>query len=432
MAMSFFHEHIVLPLGDILKGERVSKYLNLLLKTKDWSNDQIASFQCEKVAKLIPYIAAHVPYYREWFAERGVDPVAIRSIGDLNQLPIVDKAFMRNEGVNRFLADAFPAKDRMASHSSGSTGVPFSFFVSKESYSVNMATKLFAWYCVGYRLGDSYMKIANSERQSRIKKLQDTVNNCIFIPFFSMNEENMGKILEQIERKHPKYVRSYPIPLYLLARYRKLHAELFTHQPSLIMTTGSTLSIEHRTEIEEAFGCDVIDSYGCEGTPNTYETLSHDGYHVSWYYGLIEVLDENNCAVENGIGRVVSTDFWNYAMPFVRYDTGDLVEMKEGHIVRIIGRQADVYSCPNGDLFTVHNFNRFFSHDIHSVNGYQIVKHNSGSVTFRLVVNEKYKETDGKAIIAFWQQKLGVPVDVVLLEELPLMNNNKRRVIVED
>ena len=61
-----------------------------------------------------------------------------------------------------------------------------------------------------------------------------------------------------------------------------------------------------------------------------YETLAHYGYRITDYYGIIEVLDEHDQPVTDGIGRVVSTDLWNRALPFLRYDTLDLVEVRNG------------------------------------------------------------------------------------------------------
>ena len=147
---------------------------------------------------------------------------------------------------------------------------------------------------------------------------------------------------------------------------------------------------------------------------------------------LIEVLDENNQPISDGIGRVVSTDLWNLAHPFIRYDTQDLVEVRNGHIQRIMGRECDAFVHANGTLFTVHNFSHFFLYDTNAVDTYQILKHKDGSITFHLVVNKRYTPDVERTIIDYWQRQLGVSVDVKLVDEIPLMHNNKRLTIVEE
>ena len=430
--MGFIHEHIILPLSDLATGQQVYKYLRRLREAEAWSGEQIKDFQQQRLQHLLSYAASEVPFYRDWFQEHHIDP----STADLSVLPIVNKGIMRQDGISRFTAEHFPVKERIPSRSSGSTGEPFSFYVSKEAYSVNTAAKLRTWYRAGYRLGDRYMKIANGARHGKLKKMQDRINHCIYVPFYSMDDEVLRTILDNIEQQQPHFIRSYPIPLYLLAQYRSSHPDRYHHCPRHVFTTGSTLPQAYRDEIERAFGCDVIDSYSCEGTPNTYETPAHDGYHVCNYYGIIEVLDYNDKPVTNGIGRVVSTDLWNLAHPFIRYDTQDLVEVSNGQIIRIMGRECESLVVGDGHRYTVHNFVGFFQEKERptstSVDAYQVVKHRDGGITFRLVVNDQYNTDIEQYIIGHWHQLLGVPVNVQLVEEIPLMHNNKRLTIVEE
>lgn len=425
--MGFLHEHIILPLSDIVKGEHVHKYLRLLREAEQWGPEQMQTFQQEPLRKLIIYAATEVPFYRDWFHNHNLDP----RTATLEQLPIVSKAIMRQEGIERFTAKHFPSQKRIHSRSSGSTGEPFSFYVSKEAYSVNTAAKLRTWYMAGYRLGDCYMKIANGARHGKLKKLQDKANNCLYVPFNSMSDDTLKSILDKIENSKPTIIRSYPIPLYLLAQYRNSHPG-YTFSPCHIMTTGSTLSSTYRSEIEKAFGCDIIDSYSCEGTADCYETTVHDGYHITRYYGIIEVLDKNNNPVTNGIGRVVSTDLWNLAHPFIRYDTQDLVEVKDGKIQHIMGRECDALVLADGEIFTVHNFSHYFLYDVSGVMAYQIVRHRDRSITFNIVTSSSYTPDTEEEIIDYWQKQLGVPISVTVVDKIPLMKNNKRLTIVEE
>ncbi len=434
--MSFIHENIILPLGDLVRGEHTAKYLRLLEGAEDWSSEQMADFQNARLQQLVQYVAARVPFYRNWFLQSGINPMEIKTVADLKSLPIVDKSLMRREGISRFAAEGFSERQRLNSRSSGSTGEPFSFYISKLSNSVNTAAKLRTWYQAGYRLGDKYMKIANGERHGKLKKLQDKVNNCLYVPFFSMSNNRLDEILHLIEVEKPTIIRSYPVPLYLLAQRRSQYLNQYQFHPHHIMTTGSTLPQLYREEIERAFGCDIIDSYSCEGTSNTYETPAHDGYNQTSYYGIIEVLDDHNQSVSNGVGRVISTDFWNFAHPFIRYNTQDLVEVKNGRIIRIMGRECESLVVTGNTRFTVHNFVGFFQENNRpikeTVTAYQLVKKHDGSFLFRLVVTPQYSEAIQQYIIDFWTKQFNRPVTIEIVPEIPLMHNNKRLTIVEE
>jgi phenylacetate-CoA ligase len=198
------------------------------------------------------------------------------------------------------------------------------------------------------------------------------------------------------------------------------------------MTTGSTLPDAYRDEIEKAFGCDIIDSYSCEGTPNTYETTAHDGYNVEYAYGVIEVLDDNNNPITNGIGRVVSTDFWNLAHPFVRYDTQDLVEIKDGRIIRIIGRQCECILSVGGTHITIHNLTKFFANTIPSVSSYRMIRHKNKEVEFIISIENGFQESDKQTIIDYWSNLLQTPITVTIVDHIPLLKNNKHLTIIDE
>jgi phenylacetate-CoA ligase len=425
--MAFIHEHFNLPLSDLLKGESVHKYLRLLREAERWSDEQMLHFQQDRLRKLIFHAAKQVPFYRDWFHSHSIDPLS----ATLDQLPIVDKALMRREGIERFAAEGFPERERLSSRSSGSTGEPFTFYESRESYSVNMAVKLHSWIKAGYRLGDRYMKIANSQRQGHLKQLQDYINHCIYVPFYTMDEASLRAILDRIEQEKPLYIRSYPAPLHLLAQYRKSHSG-YHHRPRHIMTTGATLTESHRADIERAFGCDIIDSYSCEGTPATYETTVHDGYCVANLYGIIETIDSHGQPVNDGIGHVVSTDLWNLAHPFIRYNTQDLVEVKAGRIQRIMGRESESIAAPNGTMITIHNLTKFFANDFAGIEAYRMIYRKDKTVEFQLVVNQTFAQEDIQRIANHWHEVLELPVIVRLVDDIPLMHNNKRKTIINE
>lgn len=428
---NFICERIVLPISDLLTGEQVYHYLAFLKHSALWSDEKVKQFQDERLRLLIRHAVDQVPFYQDYFQSHGLRADDIRTQSDLHKLPIVDKALIRKEGLERFVARNVAQKDRIASRSSGSTGEPFSFYVSKEAYSVNTAAKLYTWYQAGYRLGDKYMKVANGQRHGFLKKVQDRVNNCVYVPFLSMSDEKLAAILSRIEKEKPKIIRSYPVPLYLLAKYRNGHPG-YCFKPDYVMTTGSTLPEAYRVEIEEAFGCYVIDSYSCEGTPNTAQTPAVADYRVTEEYGIMEVLDEKNVPVADGIGRVVSTDLWNYAMPFIRYDSHDLVEVKDREIQRIMGRECEAYISAAGNVYTVHNFSRYFLYEMSSVTAYQVVRMRDGAIRFRLVVTPKFTAREEENVVRYWAGKLGRSVTVEIVDGIPIMKNNKRLTIVDE
>lgn len=429
--MGWVHEHVILPLSDLATRQHIYRDMRFLRQSEQWSEQQMLDFRCEKLRAIVNLAIEHVPYYRNL----GLEQDSVRSFDDLRKLPIVSKQIIRGRGLANFTNDSYPASCRLNMRSSGSTGEPFSYYTSPEATSINTAAKLLTWYKAGYRLGDRYMNIKRTARETLAKRVQDRVNRSSYVTFYSLDDRRLNEILQQIEREKPLFLRSYPAPLILLAHYKMQHHE-FTHSPKRIFTTGSNLTDATRKDVERAFGCDIIDSYSCEGTMNTYETPTHDGYHQTLPYGVMEVLDDNGDPVVNGVGRVVSTDFWNLAQPFIRYDTLDLVEMKDGVIHRIIGHDCETIIDAHGKRLTVYTLDEYLSrcdsegHDL--VNAFQVVYRKDKTITFRLVVTPFFTEKYEEEITKYWTEELGCRVNVERVSHIPLMHNNKRLVTITE
>lgn len=117
-----------------------------------------------------------------------------------------------------------------------------------------------------------------------------------------------------------------------------------------LVTRGSTLDEAGRHRLASVFGAVVIDSY----PTREFGLLAYErrggGYAVMAETVMLEILDEQGRAVPAGVpGRVVVSSFYNYAMPLIRYFTGDIaiadhVGWADGRnsprLKRILGREA--------------------------------------------------------------------------------------------
>lgn len=440
----FISEKIILPLGDFITSQSVSQKLDFLLKSQYWTREEIDRFQTQKLKQLIQHAAETVPYYNDLFRDLSIQPTDIQTKQDLQKLPILTKAIIKKEGIERFTSSAYLNKKKVRRNSSGSTGEPLCYYTSKEAYSMNLAANLRGWYAMSFRLGDKFVKLSQRARTHAIKRLQDKATRNLYLAVDPLEESNFQSILQKFEVYKPKVVRCYPDPLLFLARYKQKHPE-FSFNPSVINTTGSTLHPEARREIEHAFNCKIYDSYSCEGNPCVFECPSHECYHSTEEYGISEVINENGVVINSGVGRLISTDLWNLAHPFIRYDTQDNIEIDDSpcscgrsllKVKRILGRNSDVLTLPNGRKFVVHNFTIFFSQDAlglsKAIDQFQVNKKRDNSIVFRLVVNKSFNDSIKEHIISFWSKEFHTPVDINIVENIPLGENGKRRFVINE
>lgn len=441
---NWISESIILPLSDVFLGKNITEYLIFLKKSQYWSKKELKDYQNKKLQLLITHSYKNVPYYKELFDKLKIVPSDIKTTEDLFKLPILTKAEIKLQGIEKFTSTSFAKKNLIKTGSSGSTGEPLYYYITKDAVSMNTAASLRGWNWMGYRLGDKYIKISQNPRQNRLKVLQDKISRNKYLASNPLQERNYKYILESIENYQPKIIRSYPDPLLFLARYKQKYPE-FKYRPLAVTTTGNTLHPETRKEIEDAFGCRIFDTYSCEGNSNVFECPSHECYHSSEEYGISEIVDDSGKRINDGIGRLISTDLCNFAHPFIRYDTQDLVEVSSDscscgrnllRINRIIGRDNDIITNATGQKFIVHNFTGFFQIDhpeLHkAVDHFQVIKTKEGIIVFNLVVNKNYSASVESFIVSYWKAQLKYPIRINIVKEIRLTNSGKRRFIINE
>ena len=435
-------KNFILPLNDTILGYNISKNLSFLLKSQYWTKEELEAFQNKQLKKLISHSYTNVQYYRELFDSLNLKPHDIQTKADLHKLPILTKDIIRKNIKNgKIIAKNIPEKQMIYSSSSGSTGEPLQYFRTKESHSFAYACGIRAWYWMGYRLGDKYVKLSQNPRNRTIKKLQDKVNNTKYLFSQQLTDENFEKIIEKINMYQPKVIRGYPDPMTFLANYiKKKNVRIFS--PEVINTTGNILYKEARELIEKQFGCRIFDSYNCEGGANVSECETHNCYHSSMEYAFTEIIS-NSVEVNNGErGRLITTDLHNYATPFLRYDTQDYVVKAKGKcscgrellaIEKIDGRDSDILVTPKGKFLILHNFTGYFEW-VDSVDHFQVRQEKTDEFHLFLKVNSRFTKEIEKEIKEYWEEYINedVEIKIFVVDDIYFTSSGKRRFLIRN
>src|SRR5262249_59422821 len=88
----------------------------------------------EQLRILVDHATRHVPYYRQLFAQAGLNPRDLRSPVDLARVPISTKSDLRTRYPVDTTADNIPARYRQRMMTSGSTGLPFEFYWDRRGW----------------------------------------------------------------------------------------------------------------------------------------------------------------------------------------------------------------------------------------------------------------------------------------------------------
>jgi len=173
-------------LAHTLKYRDFMECYKFVKKNEYESYENLKRYQEEKLQRLIQFSYDKVPYYHKLFKSLNLKPEDIRSIEDLQKLPILTKEIIRNNQKDFIPLDL---KDQKYANRStaGSTGHPLQYRNSNDDKSLGFAILYANWGYAGYELGDKVAIIAGSSLiPSTGSKLIDNIKT------FVMNTKNFS------------------------------------------------------------------------------------------------------------------------------------------------------------------------------------------------------------------------------------------------
>lgn len=436
----FINETLFLPINDLFLGRPMYKNFKFLNKSQWWSEEQLKDYQDKKLRALIHHAYLNVPYYTEVFNERKLKPKDIKSQEDLHKLPLLTKEIIRKNFPDKMQARNISPKKLILSGSGGSTGEPLQYYRTKKDLSFARACNLRAWYWMGYRLGDRYIKISTMPRNSWYKKLQDFVNLSLHLHTKSFSDKDIEQLISIIRKKKYKFLRGYPASLFIIANYmeKKQINDIFLKG---INTTSEPLYPYMRELIENKFHCPIFDSYSAEGGPVIAQCEYKEFYHIASEKSICEFHKNNDPAFPD-LHKIIFTDLHNYATPFIRYDVKDYVSIsnkdcicgrKLGILKKIEGRDSDILITPSGRYITFYFFIGYFEHKNY-LDLFQMQQNSLTEFTLKIVVNKNFSPRIKETIYKDFIEVLGkdVNLSIEITQDIPLAPSGKRRFFIRN
>lgn len=342
-----------------LREGRTFDRMRAEVEASQWYGPEaMAHYRMAMLSRILQHAYAHCAFYRERFREAGLEPDDITSESDLAQLPLLDKSQVRAAG--RGVLSAAARRPIFEGATSGTTGSPLRVFqdlqaINRENAFIQRQLTWAGLAPKGRRAwlrGDMVAPVAQAEppywRLSRAE-------NMLMLSSYHLSQRSALAYLEALSRFDPLVIQTYPSSIAFLANWLEAAGRSY-EGASLrgIVSSSESLSDAQRAVIERRFGCRVFDWYGQFERVAAIGTCEHGSYHVMSDYSLHEFLPAGD-----GTHEIVGTGFNNLAMPFIRYRTGDFVELAEPGascrcgrsfpLVRAIhGRADDVVKLPDG------------------------------------------------------------------------------------
>lgn len=393
-----------------------------LATSERWSSDQLAELQERRLRETVQHAFRTTRYWPELGRRLGIDAQQIRSVGDLRQLPLLDKATVaaRSEDLS-----AVGVPDTAIYYTSGTSGTTLAVPIDAASRQRNYAffARALAW--AGVEDGRSATFAGRPVVPSGVAhprsvwRWNPAMRNRLFSAYH-LSEANAPAYSRALVAFGPDYLDSYPSAVAALAGlFRDLR--LPAPRPRAIITSSETLLDEQRTTIAEVFGAPCFDQYGCTEQSIYVSQCEAGTYHVHPEYGIVEILDERGEPARAGVpGEVVCTSFCNDAFPLLRYRIGDVAAFGASTcacgrsfpvIEQLCGRLDDLIVTADGRR--VGRLDPVFK-GRRSIREAQIVQEGARDLVVRLVPGPGYSEADGAAVAQELRARLGAEMRIAI------------------
>jgi len=379
-------------------------YRNLLSQSQFWPEERRQKYVMQNLRQTLVRAYEGTPFYREEFRQAGFDPRKdFRSPEDLARLPLLTKSDVR-KNINDIIDHRFE-KGSVLTHTSGSTGEPLPMRLNEYFMAFDNACLFRHWSWAGYTFGArmaalrTYVPTQTSEPLWRYEKLKNTM----YLSAYHLSPANCSEYVDRLLKFRPKFIKAYPSSITVFAEFAYPYRDKFDFLQG-IFTASETLLPTERDRVERTFGKKLFNWYGMtEPAVIITECERHNGMHINWEYGYPEFLPSDDLAPNEF--RLVTTGFHNPVMPFIRYDTGDIVRLYETPqacscgrnmplIHSIVGRKDECILMPDGRRLPSANFYSVFrAHP--EVLKFQIVQYGRSEIVVKLLLRQDATNVQG-------------------------------------
>jgi phenylacetate-CoA ligase len=359
----------------------------------------------------------------------------------INDFPVIDKNTIRNN-FNEFLSSKYDRSKLHKVSTSGSTGTPFFVLQDPLKRFRQTADNLYFNEYAGFPLGNRlyYLRIWNEiNRMGVIKRF---IKNIVPIEASNLSEEATDRFLQQIKTDRSikaflAYSSTYEA---LLRNLLSLKITKIEGTVAVIFAMSEALPEPVRLQLSKIFNCPVLLRYSNSenGFLAHQYSASHNKYMINGASFLVEVLhiDKDEPVKDGEYGRIVITDLFNFAMPFIRYDTGDIgtlgYDQATGNPVfnRIEGRKLDFIYDMNGNMLSPHVID-YAIRSYEGVKQFQFIQIDHGN--YKVKINTDNREIFNEVgAVEGLKNYVGkdAKIEVEYVHEIPLLASGKRKIVV--
>lgn len=428
---------------------RIPYYLYKSKKRAYWPPNKLRIYQEKKLRSIVKYAYNFVPFYHDKFKKYGINPNDIKTLEDLNKLPVVSKEEVRQKDPANLISSKKNIEDLKIVRTSGSSGTPFLTYIDRAEDDWRKSIYMRANIICGQKPRDSWVVITGPHHfgdTTGIQRMLGIYAQKVLSVFMDVDEQ-----IDFIVKAKADIIDGYSSSLTLLAKQvdRKGIGGI---TPKLMFGNAEIIGLPSRKYLEKVFETIYCDQYGCAELDRTaWQCPERIGYHMDMDSVVTELVDKDGSPVGVGErGEVVLTSLFNYSMPFLRYAVGDIGVFSSEKcscgvtfplMEKIEGRTDSFPMLPDGSLVSPLIFTavmttyKFFD----KIRNYRFIqkKHDLFMVYIEKEDDKIADELLSKSLISYLKEKIGlgsmeIEFRVEFLDNIPQDKTGKRKSVYSE
>lgn len=418
-------------LVDSLRGRRINAHYKRIESIMSNLDSEESKYQrSHSLNRLLTHAVKTTPYYKKFHSQKG-----------LEDFTVIDKNVIRDNYEN-FKSDKYKGEKNYSVYTSGSTGTPFKLLHDKNKRDRNSADVIYFAQKAGYQIGHKLYYIRHWDEFNSPKPWVARLKNFYMHPVSKLSKSDIDALFKKLSKDTSiKGIMCYASVLHELKIYLQQTQTIpIVKNVRSIIAISEALNEDAKLSLEKFFNTPIVSRYSnVENGILAQQEINSNEFQINWASYYIEILDFNtNTPVQPGdLGRIVITDLFNYCMPMIRYDTGDIGVIasnnggrKEFLLKRVEGRKLDFIYNTKGEMlspFIVYNILKY-----PYILQYQFIQKTKIKYLIKLNVLPHFDSAEN--IKSEFRDKLGKDaiIELEFVENIPLLSSGKRKFVINE
>lgn len=364
-----------------------------------------------------------------------------RNFSSLADFPVVRKGVIKQH-YDDFISSDFKNKRLHKTRTGGSSGERFEVLQDMRKRKKVLAEIIFFHDLCNFKLGCRYVYVRIWHTEKRKPKWVQIAENMVMYDCSYLDDRSLSGFYDLLRKDSSiKYLHGFANSLAAIASYfdrQGYTPDMFNIDA--VVCGAERLEPDAKRLLRKIFGCPVVSRYSNnENGVLAQQPVDGDHFLLNDAHYFFETLrlDSDEPAAYGEPARLILTDLYNYAMPFIRYDTEDIVVMnrsgqKDGSnrfLSEISGRKGDIIYDTRGNKISPHFVTLTFR-QMKQLSEFQFIQNGFGEFTVKLEdVRGSYTDDDIKRRVFDLVGKDAL-VNIERVQTIPRLSSGKfRRVI---